>query len=251
MQTRKTPPEKEEVKEILSSRLYDLVGEKTESTGLKQEEQAKEAGIASYAKYLDQKRKHPTTLPESYSLYCIAEYYGVSCDYLLGREDAPDSQYASVVDGLGLSQAVIERLENWRNEVQVNPARFARKHDRAITILSFIDKLLYSAHIEEIATCARKFQSGLKGSIEQLQFFIDNQERISAELDPETNEPKYVQLMREIEYGVDMALLYEYKAKERLGALMEQLGEHSKQELRLLQDKFMALCERLDVDGTH
>ena len=91
MQTRKTPPDKEDVKEILSNRLYDLVGEKTESTGMKQEEQAREAGIASYAKYLDQNRKHPTTLPESYSLYCIADYYGVSCDYLLGREDAPDS----------------------------------------------------------------------------------------------------------------------------------------------------------------
>ena len=71
--------------EILAQRLLEL----RKSRGLKQEDVAMESGIAyrSYRRYESGERE-PTA-----SVLCkLADFYGVSTDYLLGRQTARPSE---------------------------------------------------------------------------------------------------------------------------------------------------------------
>ena len=65
---------------ILSERLFELRKEKS----LSQEDAAKEIGIAyrSYRRYEAGERE-----PDASTLVLVADYYGVSIDYLVGRTD--------------------------------------------------------------------------------------------------------------------------------------------------------------------
>jgi transcriptional regulator with XRE-family HTH domain len=58
-----------------------------------------------------------TTIPDTKHIAPIAEYFGVSCDYLLGVHEAPTHQIQSISDATGLSTDAIDMLQHLANPI--------------------------------------------------------------------------------------------------------------------------------------
>lgn len=69
-------------------------------------------------------------------LYCLADFYGVSVDYLLGRTDtrSPDAEIKAVCEFTGLSEQAVTNLKAYSNQS-----------------ISFINELIEQAEITHIA----------------------------------------------------------------------------------------------------
>jgi len=79
-----------------------------EEKNLKQKDLAIEVGVArqSISQYMD-----GSVQPVASKLSKIADVFGVTTDYLMGRTDARNPVNASVVDKYGLSEKALENLE--------------------------------------------------------------------------------------------------------------------------------------------
>lgn len=97
----------EGMKLLFSNRLNDCMG-KEEIT---QEKLSKKVGISrpNIAKYLSAR-----SLPGAYKLNRIANFFGVSCDYLIGREDGTNHDDDYIMEQTGLSEAAITQLKKYK-----------------------------------------------------------------------------------------------------------------------------------------
>lgn len=125
---------------ILSERLQELIEIKQdEDITLSQTQQAKQMGIPhqNFAKYVNDEAEC------SISTICkIAEYYGVSTDYLLGRTDikSTDTTMQSVCEYTGLSEKAIQLVvehKNCQSPEFLVPCVYAPD-----IVLSFLNRLL-------------------------------------------------------------------------------------------------------------
>lgn len=194
--------------------------------------------------------------PGMKSLIKLARFYGVSIDYLCCQTEARNPSNASGVDGLGLSEEAIERLENWKHKKDFNSAnpKYGRVYAHAEIVLQFIDELLCSGYIEQLAEHVMDYRQCLNGVVKNLNHLIANPNSIERAPDPETGEPPNY----EIFIGINDMELYGYKAKELFGEIMEHYAEHKKYEVRQLQEKLSEFVGRdyqiwkaRDTGGTH
>lgn len=75
--------------------------------------------------------------PDISRLCKIADFFGVSCEYLLGRTEAQNYEYAGLIDELGLTEAAIKLLkefnkeklmfEDIKNNLEIDSTSFARE----------------------------------------------------------------------------------------------------------------------------
>jgi len=234
---------------------YEAIGQriKTERERLKlsQTALAELLNLAENSRIAVGAWEHGRTFPCLEHMKNMCEIFDCELDYLFGVIDKRTRSTTDICAITGLSEEAVLLLSEWRDEICPTPTRFVKTHTRAVTILRFVDELLCSSYLEELASCARLFQECLSGSVKTLNHYVHNPAAISAEINPETDTPQYVQQMTEIKANTNSVLLYEYQAKELLGEFMERLAGESKHELHELQDEFNALCERLDEDGTH
>ena len=70
-------------------------------------------------------------MPGTEILVKLANYYGVSTEYLCCLTEAKNPRNASGVDGLGLAEDVIERLENWKTDKDIEGVNVKRKIPQA------------------------------------------------------------------------------------------------------------------------
>ncbi len=101
--------EEKELINLFGDRLGDLVSKWTIQHGLNKEQQCSAMGIpsstlGSYIRNGENGRKASIV-----NLQVIAEYYGVSSDYLIGLTNDPNKK-PSAVDDLGLSAKAIDRI---------------------------------------------------------------------------------------------------------------------------------------------
>ena len=91
------------------SRLRQLMAE----TGTTQEELAEAVGVQrqTISKYASGQNT-----PDIEKFEKIADFFGVSFDYLLGRSDAKHRENQSVVEEAGLSEEVVNKLKNWHEK---------------------------------------------------------------------------------------------------------------------------------------
>lgn len=119
---------RKDIEKKLRETLLSLREEKSKQskTPVTQEEVSKQTGIArtSILTY-----ERGAGIPDSEKLYKLADYYGVSCDYLLGREDGTTHDTTYMMKELGLSEKSIEVLRN-------------AKKDDAVYILFALDQIL-------------------------------------------------------------------------------------------------------------
>ena len=54
-----------------------------------------------------------TSIPDLEKLYLLAEYYGVSCDYLLGRNEGTELDIDYIMKETGLNEIAIKRLKGY------------------------------------------------------------------------------------------------------------------------------------------
>lgn len=95
---------------VFKERIFDLI-EKQNIT-IKQIVNDKEGDI-SFA-WFSKLRKNAIKSPSADIVYTLADYFGVSSDYLLGLSDAPttDADLKAVCDYTGLSVAAIDFIKN-------------------------------------------------------------------------------------------------------------------------------------------
>lgn len=62
------------------------------------------------------------TTPDIETFMRIADFFGVSFDYLLGRSEAMDKKYHSATETTGLSEKAVKRLESWHELVDEKQA---------------------------------------------------------------------------------------------------------------------------------
>jgi len=97
---------KKDLKNAFSDRLATLMAEKNMS----QKELAREVGTSQQAiqQYIAKE-----AAPKMEMFVSIAEYFGVSCDYLLGRVETrtPDVNIQEITDKYGLKESSLKKLE--------------------------------------------------------------------------------------------------------------------------------------------
>ncbi len=143
------------------SRLRQLMAE----TGTTQEELAEAVGVQrqTISKYASGQNT-----PDIEKFEKIADFFGVSFDYLLGRSDAKHRENQSVVEETGLSEEVVNRLKNWhekRTETDKNGVLAeVLEHTKAPRELSLI---IESKHIGELVSQIRalRYMAGEEGLV--------------------------------------------------------------------------------------
>jgi len=179
----------------------------------------------------------PRKMPGMEILIKLANLYGVSTDYLCCLTGARKPKNADLVDNWGLSEAAVKRLKRWKtkkNRLSESSKEFAHMD----AILRFINELICSPRIDGIVADADAVQEYLNLSIESLQDFVNDPERIRTEINlarGDTNDPF-------IEANIDSALLCETRAKDLFGDFIA--GSHWVK-LRKLQRELRALCKEL------
>ena len=102
--------------DALPDRLFELIKDKKEETGLTQEKQADEMGISkgSLTKYVSGK-----AIPNADTIFTMAKYYDCSADYLLGLSNIPIANIndAEMSKQLGLSEIAIQTLKKWKKYI--------------------------------------------------------------------------------------------------------------------------------------
>lgn len=97
-----------EITKILSNRLEELTGKKRDiDYKFSDKKQAEQMGIAypTFVKYKGDKAECPIS-----AIVKMAEYYGVSTDYLLGRTSATREKNITVCDYLGITEKSAENI---------------------------------------------------------------------------------------------------------------------------------------------
>jgi len=187
-------------------------------------------------------------LPTLDDMFAMCRLFNCELGYLLGEFPEHTRAATDICDITGLTAAAVDHLENWRNMrrdnidsdwLAANPEDL-ETCTHAETVLWFIDELFYhTPYIEQIAEYAKSFQQSLGKGVEELKRFIADSEQVSADINHVTGMPNNVQLKADI----DNVLMYEYKAKELLGGLIEKLARAKKSELLELQQEFKDVCE--------
>lgn len=115
-----------------ADRLSDLVQEKKDS-GSNHEQICAELGVATGA--LSQWMSDVSTANID-ALAKIANYFGVSCDYLLGLSDAPtnDPDLAAACDLTGLSKEAVEFF----SKIKTGDIQVANKKDAGFLLLELV-----------------------------------------------------------------------------------------------------------------
>lgn len=106
-------PLNEKIKKLLAERLENLIEEKKDTDyTLSVPKQCKQMDIPyqTFQKYLNTKSDCSIT-----NLSIIADYYGVSTDFLLGRTNtrSPNTDIQAVCNTIGLSEKAIFLLQKW------------------------------------------------------------------------------------------------------------------------------------------
>ena len=147
---------------IFAQRLRKLM----ERKDITQEELAKKAGCSRQAvsQYMD-----GSSVPNVDKLLGIADYFGVSIDYLLGREKKPtENEIINLIcDYTGLSEEAILFLS-------ANKALYNYSFNDFISPANLIDYLLKDdLIIKGIADRAEKYRASLQGFIEMQQLWVE------------------------------------------------------------------------------
>ena len=66
-----------------------------------------------------------TSIPDLEKLYLLAEYYGVSCDYLLGRNEGTEFDINYIIEETGLSENAINQLKDYTYDEDFHLELFA------------------------------------------------------------------------------------------------------------------------------
>lgn len=95
---------------VFKERIFDLM--EKQNVTIKQIVNDKEGDI-SFA-WFSKLRKNAIKSPSADIVYTLADYFGVSSDYLLGLSDAPttDTDLRAVCDYTGLSQEMVEIIKS-------------------------------------------------------------------------------------------------------------------------------------------
>lgn len=136
-----------------------------ERKDITQEELAKKAGCSRQAvsQYMD-----GSSVPNVDKLLGIADYFGVSIDYLLGRENKPNEKELinQICDYTGLSEEAIQFLS-------YNKALYNYSFIDFISPANLIDYLLKDSFIiKGMADRAEKYRASLTSSIEWQQLVV-------------------------------------------------------------------------------
>jgi len=90
----------------------------------------------------------------------IADFFGVSFEYLLGRTDAKQHEHAPFVDEMGLSEGAAAMLRAWRREGEqekLDALSWIIEHEAVDTLLRFVkelnEKRATKSHRKPLSTC--------------------------------------------------------------------------------------------------
>ncbi len=107
-----------------SSRLKEML----ETGGLKHDHPISQARLSKELNITRQAISsylNSATLPTIDKLKSLAEYFGVTSDYLIGLSDAKQPENSDIVERLGLSEDVIDILSDIKTESEKNREKFA------------------------------------------------------------------------------------------------------------------------------
>lgn len=109
---------REKINMNVKTRLVEL----RENKNVTQTTVALETGISrpSIAAY-----EKGVSIPDLEKLYILAEYYGVSCDYLLGRNEGTEHDVNYIIEKTGLSETAINKLTEYNSDKKFNLNIFA------------------------------------------------------------------------------------------------------------------------------
>lgn len=132
----------QKMKEILQQRLAKLMASQRT-----QDDTAKKIGISrqNLAKYASGQ-----SLPNSFTLYKIAKYFNVSCDYLIGKEDGTTHEVSDVVKKIGLSEEAVNKLYKCASNTNLSNALFGISRLIEYNSLDFFDVLAKYIAVPEI-----------------------------------------------------------------------------------------------------
>ena len=179
----------------------------------------------------------------------MCEIFDCEMDYLFGKINERTREVADICAVTGLSAEAVELLRQWQNKLS------SYEQARAHTYLSFINALICSNELVDIAEHADCFGMSLKGCVEAMQNYMENAEQVHQRILDKTLPLGEVQNLPENDYND--AMFQEYQTKELFGVFLERMVGFSKREISDLRSKFHALFSADkypkdgDTDGTH
>jgi len=191
-----------------------LLSLRTES-GLDQKSCASALGLKDNSKY--NKWENGKNRPDYETVCMIADHYGVSTDYLLGRTDAKHPENALLVSELGLSDKAIEVIKDFRTSYYPQyplyhfvagkaPIEIDQSCDKR-TLADVLDAMLCSEMMEPVLNILRTLTSPIP---ERLAFTQWEGERHASAFTLETSfDAQYKGMLHEALDGIAHAVLSE------------------------------------------
>lgn len=135
-------------------------------------------------------------------LYCLADYYGVSADYLLGRTDtrSPEADIKAACEFTGLSEQAVTSLKVYSKQS-----------------VSFISEFLEKAEITHIALLyenLKRYQKKLH-TYEQICSGIDKSSTTAADLD----------MMKKLHDAKEKAEVYRWRLERSIMTILDKMME--------------------------
>ena len=150
---------------LFSTRLRELIDNK----GVSKQTISAEIGVSRQAisQYCD-----GSTVPNADKLLKIADYFGVSLDYLVGRTDTPTTDRAlrAVCDYTGLSEKAIQ----WLHTCSLDDMDFHKNE------LNFVS-LFITEYSTRLSDYALKYIHHLQSTVIEKEYLVDNKDNISKE----------------------------------------------------------------------
>jgi transcriptional regulator with XRE-family HTH domain len=87
------------------------------------------------------------TIPDTKHIVPLADFFGVSCDYLLGRENAPNHAATDICDKTGLAPETVEVLTMYQSGARTDEFFSVDKKSEGYYIVKAIDQLVTNCNL--------------------------------------------------------------------------------------------------------
>lgn len=193
---------------VFKERIFDLM--EKQNVTIKQIVNDKEGDI-SFA-WFSKLRKNAIKSPSADIVYTLADYFGVSSDYLLGLSDVPttDADLRAVCEYTGLSQAAIDSIREFKED---------EIHGNVDEVCNTLSKILASKHFRCIV-------SSINAAVSDQDFLYPNGAYITDSIRRKINGETIPEIYRKAIATLainGLASVYKYEISERAAALFDEV----------------------------
>ena len=172
------------------------------------------------------------TIPDCYNFKKVAEFFKVPLEYLYGDTESKVKENLALVESLGLSDKVIEKLQEWAEEKWVNKLR--------VPLCEVLSNMMGDSCFDRFLECIRKYIA------EYLEYRLDKDEQAEDVYDDvdkniswtDRDADNYARSvgMRVVE-AKDLSTFYKYQAMEALELAVSLLPENYYIDYRIMQEE--------------